>query len=43
MGGVHFLEVPFSRHYYAVQCRLKNHQMFQAGIGIGVCCAAQLA
>jgi len=37
MGGVHSLEVPFSRHYYAVQCRLKNHQMFQVGIGIGVC------
>jgi hypothetical protein len=35
--GSFSLEVPFRHHYYAVQCRLKNHQMFQLGIGIGVC------
>jgi hypothetical protein len=35
--GSFSLEAPFRRHHYAVQCRLQNQEIFQLGIGIGVC------
>ena len=35
--GSFSLEAPFRRHVYVVQCRLRNQEIFQLGIGIGVC------